>query len=564
MTLEVPSIHAHARRVILLMTLGATMMLAQAPLDFPGFKDVAPEAGLTRRSISGEGTNDFIIDANGNGAAFFDYDNDGDMDVLVTSGSTLKRYDEGGDPVAALYENVNGVFRDRTAEARLARRGWASGVCVADYDNDGYSDFYVTAYGPDLLFRNNGDGTFDERAASAGTADGRWGTNCAFGDYDRDGDVDLYVANYVAFDKNAIPPRGAEHCVYMGTLKVFCGPRGLTGEADVLYSNNGDGTFTDVTVKAGIKDPDYYGFGVVSSDLDNDGWLDIYVANDSVPNLLFRNNRDGTFEEMGLVSGTALNLFGQAQAGMGVAVGDYDGNGYLDIYVTNFAEDTNTLYRNLGGMSFSDATVESGAASAARPHLGWGTGFADFDNDGWLDLFVANGHVYPGVDGLGEISRYLQPKELYRNLGNGKFTEISRRLAGDLATPQPARGAAFGDYDNDGDIDVLVINVNSPPNLYRNDGGNRRSWIGFRLVGVSSNRDAIGARVEIEAGGRTQVGEVRSGGSYLSHNDMRVHFGLGTAKRVDQVRIRWPNGKTETLNGMDAGQYVTIREGEAR
>jgi hypothetical protein len=249
---------------------------------------------------------------------------------------------------------------------------------------------------------------------------------------------------------------------------------------------------------------------------------------------------------------------------MGVAVGDYDANGYFDLYVTNFAEDTNTLYRNLGGMSFSDTTVGSGAASASRPHLGWGTGFADFDNDGWLDLFVANGHVYPEVDGLAEISRYLQPKELYRNLGNGRFTEISRRLGGDLTKPQPARGAAFGDYDNDGDIDVLVVNVNSRPNLYRNDGGNRGSWIGFRLIGVTSNRDAIGARVEIDAGGRTQVGEVRSGGSYLSHNDMRVHFGLGTEKRVDRVRIRWPDGNTETLNGMDAGRYVTIREGDAR
>ncbi len=539
--------------------------MAQAPIqDFPAFRDVASNAGLTLMNISGEGPNDYIIEANGNGAAFFDYDNDGDMDALVTNGSTLKRYAGGGDPVAALYENVNGVFRDRTAQARLDKKGWASGVCVADYDNDGHSDFYITAYGPNLLFRNKGDGTFEERAASARTADTRWGTGCAFGDYDRDGHVDLYVANYLAFDANVIPRRGDERCVYMGTLRVFCGPKGLTGEADVLYRNNGDGTFTDVTVKAGIKDPGYYGFGVVFSDFDNDGWPDIYVANDSVPNLLFRNNRDGTFEEMGLISGTALNLFGQAQAGMGVAVGDYDANGYFDIYVTNFAEDTNTLYRNLGGMSFSDVTAESGASRASRPHLGWGTGFADFDNDGWLDLFVANGHVYPEVDRLKEISRYLQPKELYRNLGDGRFADVSGGVGGDLGTPRPARGAAFGDYDNDGDVDVLATNVNSRPSIYRNDGGNRNSWIGFRLAGASGNRDAIGARVEIEAGGRTQVGEVRSGGSYLSHNDMRVHFGLGTADRVDTIRVRWPGGKTETLIGMNARQYVTIREGDAR
>lgn len=531
---------------------------------FPAFTDVASSLGLTLVNVSGEGQNDYIVEANGNGAAFFDYDNDGDMDVLITNGTTLRRYANGGDPVAALYENADGRFRDRTAQSRIDRKGWASGVCVADYDNDGDQDFFVTAFGPDFLFRNNGKGTFEERAALAGVADKRWGTNCAFGDYDRDGDVDLYVVNYLSFDEKSIPKRGTETCVYMGTLRVFCGPKGLTGEADALYSNNGDGTFSDVTVRAGIKDPDYYGFGVVFSDLDNDGWPDIYVANDSVPNLLFRNKRDGTFEEMGLISGAALNLFGKAQAGMGVAVGDYDGNGLFDIYVTNFAEDTNTLYQNTGGMLFSDVTLESGAARASRPHLGWGTGFADFDNDGWPDLFVANGHVYPEVDRLKEVSRYQQPKELYRNLGNGRFTEVAATLGGDLMMPRPARGAAFGDYDNDGDIDVLSINMNSRPNLYRNDGGGRNSWIGFRLVGTSSNRDAIGARIEIEAGGRTQVGEVRSGGSYLSHNDMRVHFGLGQATRVDRVRIRWPNGKVETLAGMNSRQYVTIREGAAR
>lgn len=562
-----PSFFRHCRRALrarvfpqsLLMIFGALVTSAQAPpQDFPGFKDVAPEAGLTLMNLSGEGANDYIIEANGNGAAFFDYDNDGDMDVLVTNGSTLKHYKEGGDPVAALYENAGGVFRNRTAGAGLRQRGWAFGVCVADYDNDGFSDFYITAYGPNLLFRNNGDGTFEERAAAAGVADRRWGTNCAFGDYDRDGDVDLYVANYVAFDEKARP----RNCVYMGTLKVFCGPKGLAGEADVLYRNNGDGTFRDVTLEAGVKEPGYYGFGVVFSDFDNDGWPDIYVANDSVPNLLFKNKRDGAFEEVGLISGTSLNLFGQAQAGMGVAVGDYDANGLFDIYVTNFSEDTNTLYQNLGKMTFSDRTAASGAASASRPHVGWGTGFADFDNDGWLDLFVANGHVYPDADQLKGISRYLQPKELYRNLGNGRFAEISGR--GDLATPLPSRGAAFGDYDNDGDIDVLVVNINSRPSLYRNDGGNRKAWIGFRLIGASSNRDAIGARVEIEAGGRTQIGEVRSGGSYLSHNDMRVHFGLGSAQRVDRIRIRWPNGQTETREGMNTRQYVTIREGRTR
>jgi hypothetical protein len=554
---------AHAFRAILLIVIAATV--TQAFQDHLMFKDVASEVGLTLMNISGEGKNDYIIEANGNGAAFFDYNNDGNMDVLIVNGSTLKHYANGGDPVVALYENVGGRFVDRTKEAGLDKvKGWGFGVCVADYDNDGYEDFFVTAYGPDFLFHNNGDGTFTERAVAAGVADKRWGTGCAFGDYDRDGYVDLYVANYVAFDEKVIAHRGSDVCVYMGTLHVFCGPKGLPGEADALYRNNGDGTFTDVTVKAGIKDPGSYGFQVVFSDFDNDGWPDIYVANDSVPSFMFHNKHDGTFEDVGLISGTSLNLFGKAQANMGVAVGDYDGNGLFDIYVTTFAEDTNTLYKNLGKMSFSDVTAESGAARASLPHLGWGTGFADFDNDGWLDLFVANGHVYPDIDKLNEVSRYLQPKEFYHNLGNGRFVEISKDLGPDLSTPRPARGAAFGDYDNDGDIDVLVINLNARPNLYRNDGGNRNSWIGFRLVGSSSNRDAIGARVEIDAGGRTQVGEVRSGGSYLSHNDMRLHFGLGSADHVDRIRIRWPNGKTETRAGMPARQYVTLRESDMR
>ena len=546
----------------LLLTLSLLPVAAPAQsIDFSAFPDVASEVGLTLMNLSGEGANDYIVEANGNGAAFVDYDNDDDLDLLITNGSTIANYSTGGDPVAALYRNTDGIFEDVTSQAGLDDHGWAFGVCAADYDNDGHIDFYVTAYGPNLLYRNNGDGTFEEHAMDAGAADSGWGTNCAFGDYDRDGDVDLYVANYLTFDDTVIARRGSDVCLYMGTLNVFCGPKGLAGEADVFFRNNGDGTFEDVSGEAGIVDPGHYGFGVVFSDLDDDGWPDIYVANDSVPNLLYRNNRDGTFQEVGLVSGASLNLFGTAQAGMGVGAGDYDGDGDIDLYVTHFAEDTNTLYNNLGGMFFADATAASGASRASRPHVGWGTEFVDLDNDGWEDLFVANGHVYPGMDELNETSRYLQPKEVYRNLTDGTFQEISRELDGDLTVPNSARGAAFGDYDNDGDIDIVVINTNAPPNLYRNDGGNRRHWIGFRLVGDTSNRDAIGARVEIDAGGRTRVGEVRSGGSYLSHNDLRVHFGLGETERVDEIRIRWPSGGTETLDGVDADRYVTIYEG---
>ena len=550
--------------VLFLVVLTTPLIVAQSD-GFPGFVDVAQDVGVTFKNVSGEATTDYIIESTGNGAGFFDYDNDGDTDLLIANGSTLENYKQGGDPVVALYENQDGLFTDVTQEAGLNATGWGLGVCVADYDNDGNRDFYVTAYGPNVLFHNNGDGTFEETAVDAGVADARWGTNCAFGDYDRDGDVDLYVANYLKFDDEAIPGRGeTEDCRYMGRLDVFCGPVPLAGETDVLYRNNGDGTFTDVTDEAGIEDPGLYGFGVVFSDFDNDGWSDIYVANDSVPNLMFRNNQNGTFTEMGLISGTSLDQKGAPQAGMGLGVADYDGNGYFDIFVTNFAQDTNTLYQNVEDMFFFDVTRESGSGEASFPYLGWGAGFSDLDNDGWPDIFVANGHVYPDIDDLEAGTRYLQPKEVYHNLGDGRFEEIAGDLGGDLLTPRSSRGAAFGDYDNDGDIDVIVINMNEGPSLFSNDGGNRSHWIGFRLVGAISNRDAIGARVEIDVAGRTQVAEVRSGGSYLSHNDMRVHFGLGDAERVEAIRIRWPNGNIEELGSVEADRYMTIREGSGR
>ena len=532
-----------------------------ADKDFPGFFDIAEKVGIVLMNICGGVTKDYIVEANGNGAAFFDFDNDGDMDLLVTNGSTLKNYKNGGDPMAALYQNVGGKFVDVTRKSGVTRNGWGMGVCVADYDNDGHEDFYLTAYGPNVLYRNKGDGTFVDVSSAAGVADRRWGTNCAFGDYDRDGYVDLYVVNYMTFDETAIAPRGKnEKCRYMG-VHVFCGPQGLPGEADILYHNNGNGTFTDVTERAGIRDPGYYGFGVVFSDFDNDGWPDIYVANDGNSNFLFRNNRNGTFAEVGLLSGTALNEAGRAQSGMGVSVADYDNNGFFDVFVTNFAGDTNTLYRNLGGLLFTDTTAAAGMGEVSLPYLGWGTGFEDLDNDGLRDVFVANGHVYPQIDSLDVGQHYLQRKEVYRNLGSGRFKEIARDLAGDLLTPKSARGAAFADFDNDGDIDVLAVNMNDRPSLYRNDGGNRNHWITFRLEGVKSNRDAIGARIEIEAAGQTQVGEVRSGGSYLSHNDIRVHFGLGSSNRIDRVRIHWPNSSIQECTGLEANRFVTVQEG---
>ena len=436
------------------------------------------------------------------------------------------------------------------------------GVCVADYDNDDDEDVYITAYGPNVLYRNNGDGTFRDVTSVSKTGDARWGANCAFGDYDRDGNVDLYVANYLTFNEATIPARGkSQTCRYLG-VQVFCGPQGLGGETDALYRNNGDGTFTDVTAFAGIKDPGYYGFGVLFSDFDDDGWPDIYIANDGNPNLLFHNNGDQTFSETGLLSGTALSEAGRPQSGMGVTVGDYDGNLAFDIFVTNYAGDTNTLYRNLKKLLFVDTTAAAGMGEVSLPYLGWGTGLVDLDNDGLQDIFVANGHVYPEVDALNAGQTYLQRKEIYRNNGEGKFTEIARDLGGDLLIGKSARGAAFGDYDNDGDIDIFVVNMNDRPSLYRNEGGNRNHWIAFHLKGARSNRDAIGARIEITSGGRTQASEVRSGGSYLSHNDMRVHFGLRDKTRVDSVRIRWPNGGVQEYGAMEADRIVTLVEGK--
>jgi hypothetical protein len=553
------------KNTIWMAWIGAAAVFAFQSTDptLPEFVETAAEVGVTLTNISGEPSTDYIIQSTGNGAGFFDYDNDDDLDLVIANGSTLESYELGGDLVAALYENRDGRFIDVTFGAGLNATGWGQGVCVADYDNDGNRDFYLTAYGANLLYHNNGDGTFSETGEAAGVADDRWSTNCAFGDYDRDGDVDLYVANYVAFDPDEIPPRGESgdsQCLYVGR-PVYCGPRGLDGEPDRLYRNNGDGTFSDVTAEANIQDPGHYGLGVVFTDLDNDGWLDIYVANDSVPNLLFHNMQNGKFEDVGLISGTSLGQTGTPQAGMGLGVADFDGDGLFDIFVTNFADDTNTLYQNVGDMLFFDVTSETGASRASRSHLGWGAGFADLDNDGWPDLFVSNGHVYPTVNDLDGDTRYRQPKEVYRNLGGGRFQEIAGELGEDLVIPKSSRGTAFGDYDNDGDIDVVAINMNEEPSLYRNDGSDQRHWIGFRLVGSASNRDAIGARVEIDVDGRMRVGEVRSGGSYLSHNDMRVHFGLGDAMRVEAIRVRWPNGNTESLDGVDADRYVTIREG---
>ena len=562
---------------VLLLAVGSAALLhpavPQAQDPEISLTDVAGASGLDLVNVSGSLTKDYIVDANGAGAALFDYDNDGDMDALLVNGSTVDRLSTGGDPMVALYANDgSGRFRNVTAAAGLDRRGWGTGVCIADVDNDGFRDVYVTALGPNVLWRNTGDGRF---VATGAAPDARWSTGCAFGDYDRDGHVDLYVANYLRFDPAKIPRRGETSCGRFMNIIIFCGPRALPPERDALYRNTGAGRFHDVTAAAGVAQPGHFGFGVLFSDLDDDGWPDIYVANDSVPNLLFRNRGDGRFDEEGLLAGVAVSRDGREQAGMGVDAGDYDGDGRLDLVVTNFAQDYTTLYRNLDGRTFTDRSLESGVALAYGPTLGWGVGFVDLDNDGRLDLFVANGHVYPDVEQTG-TGTYHQPSLLFRNQGQGRFGKVTASHGGGLALARSSRGAAFGDVDNDGDLDVLISNIDDRPTLLRNDTGGGR-WITLRLVGgatprttdqarvdgvgATSNRDGIGAKVTVIAGGRRQVAEVRAGGSYVSHSDMRVHVGLGDAAAVDAVEIRWPSGLVERVDGLEANRFYEAREG---
>lgn len=526
---------------------------ADSPISFA---NVAAESGLVPPAQP-DSAKDFIVDTIGNGAAWFDYDNDRDIDALIVRSSTLARLKNGGDPMVALYRNDGpGRFTDVTQSSGLTRRGWGTGVCVADVHNDGFQDVYVTAFGPNVLWKNRGDGTF---SVTKEAMDLRWSTGCAFGDFDRDGLVDLYVANYVRFDPRTVPRRGAPQCRFM-TIDAICGPRPLPGEPDTLYRNTGNGRFADVTRASGVTEPGHYGFGVLFSDLDDDGWPDVYVANDSTPNLLFLNQRNGTFEEQALQAGMAVSADGREQAGMGVDAGDYDGDLRLDVVKTNFAQDYTSLYHNEGAGLFVDASYRSGLASTLGPYLGWGIGFVDVDNDAWLDLFISNGHVFPDVDRTG-TSTYRQKNQIFRNEGRGRLRHITDDIGGDLLTERSSRGAAFGDYDNDGDIDVLVVNIDDGPALLRNDTASDAHWITLRLFGSKSNRDAIGAKVTIDAGGRRQIAEVRSGGSYLSHNDMRVHFGLGHDQRVERVVVRWPSGHVETIAALAADRFYDVVEG---
>jgi enediyne biosynthesis protein E4 len=563
-----------------LLPLGCDHPLFAADAPHPVvFTDVTLAAGLAQAAnVSGSPTNkQFLLEEMGGGVAFLDFDNDGWVDIFLVNETSLDPAVQGRRPTSYLFRNNrDGTFTNVTAKAGLTRSGWGQGCCVGDYDNDGFDDLFVSYWGRNVLYHNNGDGTFTDVSEKAGVAGpGNWGAGCCFLDYDRDGWLDLFVANYVNFDPAKAPrPGEAAYCNY-NDIPVPCGPQGFAGGTNQLYRNRGDGTFTDVSEESGIANPrgsssmvfvgrnwrptGSYGMGAVAADFDNDGWPDIYVASDSAPSLLYRNNHDRTFREIAVPAGCAFDENGVALSGMGVAVADYDGDGWLDIVRTNFSEQVTTLYHNFGNGAFDDSGIKAGLG-INRKYLGFGVGFFDFDNDGWKDLFLANGHVYSQIAGRKLHVSYREPKVLYRNLGNGRFEDVSSKAGPGIAAENVARGCAFGDFDNDGDVDVIVNNLDGPPSLLRNDGGNRNHWIMIKCIGTRSNRSAIGTRVKVTSGEHSQIDEVMSGSSYYSQSDFRLHFGLGRAVTASSVEITWPSGVKESFRDLAANRLYIVQE----
>jgi hypothetical protein len=527
------------------------------------FTDVTRQSGIRFTNFSSPDKK-YIVESMPGGVAFFDFDNDGRLDIYLVNSYTVEAaLAHRPRPKAALYRNLgNGRFEDVAARAGVDDPGWAMGVAVADYDNDGLDDLYVTCFGPNRLYHNRGDGTFEDVTEKAGVGDVRFSTGAAWGDYDRDGYLDLFVANYVDFKLDDLPEFGkGKLCQYRG-VPVQCGPRGLAGAGDTLYHNNGNGTFTDISKKAGVDDAvGYYGLGATWTDLNDDGWPDLFVANDATPNYAYINKRDGTFREEGLALGVAVDENGTEQGSMGISLGDYDRDGLLDLVVTNFSDQYNTIYHRNRDGTFTDLSRRTKTANASMPYVGWGTKFFDYDNDGWLDLFVANGHVYPQIEGAYPGGYYRQRKLFYRNLRDGTFEEIAAQSGKALMDPRASRGCAFGDFDQDGDVDIIVNDLDGPPMLLRNDGGSQSGhWLRLLLRGTKSNRNAVGAKVKVVTGSLTQVDEVRSGDSYLSHSEWQLHFGLGTSTVVDEITILWPSGRKETLKKIEADRNLTVTE----
>jgi hypothetical protein len=542
--------------------------VAASPASPVQFIDVAEKAGLNVPNVwGGVDKKRVIIETKGSGIAFFDYDNDGWLDIYLTNGNRLDaHWDPGKQPTTHLFKNNrDGTFTDVTEKSGLGRSGWQTGVCVGDYDNDGSDDLFCTFWGHNILFHNNGNGTFTDVTRKAGLYQehGRWGTGCTFFDYDRDGRLDLFVCNFVKLDPDKpLTIDQASFCQWKG-VPTMCGPRGLPGDTNILYHNNGDGTFTDVSEKAGILKPGpRYSITSVSYDFDNDGWPDIYVAVDSEPSIFFRNNHDGTFTDVAVMAGCAYNDDGHEQAGMGLGVADYDCDGWFDIFKTNFADDTCNLYHNNGDGSFSDLSFDSGVG-INNSYVAWGCGFIDYDNDGWSDIVQVNGHVYPEIDHYNFGETFKNPRLVYKNLGNGHFKDVSATMGPGMTAKYSSRGAAFGDFDNDGGMDVLILNMNELPSLLKNVGGNKQHWIKIKLVGTKCNRTAIGARVRVVTGKHIQLDEVSSGTSVMSQNDLRLHFGLGTVDTVDLIEVKWPTTqKLEKFTQVKANQIITIREGD--
>ena len=528
--------------------------------------DIAPQAGLTMQNVNGDpDSKKYIIETTGSGVAIIDYDHDGWPDILLLNGTSLDGKEAAGArPTSHLYHNNhNGTFTDVTAAAGLTGTGWAQGVCVGDYDNDGYDDLYVTYWGKNRLYHNERNGTFKRVAEQAGVAgDGtKWGTGCAFVDYDRDGKLDLMVANYVQLDLKALPKPGeGMTCIWKGT-PVMCGPRGLPYTTNILYRNVGGGKFEDVSTASGItRTNGHYGLSVSTLDYNRDGWPDIYVACDSTPSILYRNNKDGTFTDVAPDAAAAYDEDGREQAGMGTAIGDYDGDGWPDIFKTNFSDDRSSLYHNNRDGTFTETISDAGLGLNTQ-YLGWGAAFLDLDNSGWLDILAVNGHVYPQVDSARLGSSYKEPRLLYQNLGNGKFKDISKEAGPGCTVPASSRGLAIADLWNDGRVSAVVNNIDSQPMLLVNLAANSNHWLGVTTQGTRSNRDAIGARVTVVAGGRAWVQEVRSGSSYLSSSDLRLHFGLGPASSIDRVEVLWPSGFEESFSVQGIDRFVTLVEG---
>jgi hypothetical protein len=492
------------------------------------------------------------------GVALFDYDNDGLLDIYFVNSLTVDLAKSHQKTRSSLYHNSgDNTFTDVTDKAGIGDIGFGMGVATGDFNNDGFEDLYVTCLGPNHLFKNNGNGTFTDVTLKAGVSDPRWSTGAAFVDYDNDGKLDLFVSNYVDFDFNHLPEFGVGRTCQFKGVPVQCGPRGLPGAGDSLYHNNGDGTFSDVSKKAGVSDPNgYYGLGVICSDFDEDGYVDIFVANDSTPNFLYHNNGDGTFNEIAFISGVAVNESGSEQGSMGVTLGDYDHDGKLDLFVTNFDDEYNILYHNDGHKSFTDLSFRSKVAQDSLTYVGWGTKFFDYDNDGWPDLFVTNGHVYP------QRGHYRQRELLHHNNRDGTFSEVAGQMGSALMEERVGRGVAFGDIDNDGDVDIVVNDLDGSPQLLRNDGGNTNNSVLIKTVGVKSNRDGVGARVKVVSGNLAQLDEVRSGTSYLSQNDLRLHFGLEKRTKIELVEVRWPSGIVDRVKNVNANRILTIKEGK--